>query len=469
MTEYEDNYQKFTNLREEYKTFYFEGIKSNLSDFYLELELLYSFDKKIEFRHILRIKKNSSLKNIIDINDLDKYKKEIIGIGIVEGINYYKLCGSKNFVVECDDLSDDEKIWWRKLYYKGLGEYRYLNNILDIKEEDFIKFSSTGEKVGNVSRETLEGNLVLVGGGKDSNTSLELLSDEKDKNLILIVNPRSASFDSAKTAGYDENEIIIVERVIDKKLIDMNKEGFLNGHVPFSAILSFISTFIASLSGRKNIVVSNENSANEDTVEGANHQYSKTFEYENDFRSYAQNSLFDGDGVNYYSILRPLSELQIVKIFVNFKKYLPVFKSCNVGSRIINKEEIWCGKCPKCLFVFILLLSQLSLEDTIKIIGNNMLDNLDNKEDFDKLIGVLPEKPFECIGTKEEVNMALSIIINKEEFKDNMPALLKYYKEECADKHISEDKIDEFIKYINPNNNVSCETLEKINAYLADK
>lgn len=458
-----DNYQKFTNYRNEYKSLYFEGVKSILSDFYIELELHYSLDKKIDFRHILRIKKNSTLKSIID---LKQYEKLIIGLGIVEGINYYKLAAPKNLIIECDELSDEEKLWWRNLYYNGLGEYRYLNNI-NISEEEFLNVESTGSKVEKTKVENLKGNLILVGGGKDSITSLELLKDEKDSNNILIVNPRPASLDSAKVAGYSDDEIIIVERIIDEKVIDMNKDGFLNGHIPFSAVLAFLSSFIGSMLGKKNIIVSNENSANEETVFGANHQYSKTFEFENKFRSYSHYQLFSDDEINYFSLLRPLTELQIVKLFVIHNEYLKIFKSCNVGSKILDKEEKWCGNCPKCLFVYILLLSQLPEEQVIDIIGNNMLDNLEMKEDFDKLIGIAPEKPFECIGTKDEVNAAMTIIINKEEYnKDNLPSLIKYYKEECKDKHLSQEKIDQILYNFDENNNVTCETKQKMKELL---
>ena len=92
-----------------------------------------------------------------------------------------------------------------------------------------------------------------------------------------------------------------------------------------------------------------------------------------------------------------------------------------------------------------------------------MLDNEEFKEDFNKLIGVLEEKPFECIGTKDEVNAAMSIIINKEEYNtDNMPCLIKYYKEECKEKHFNDEEINKIIYNFDDNNNVPRETIKKI-------
>ena len=140
-------------------------------------------------------------------------------------------------------------------------------------------------------------------------------------------------------AGYSDEDIIYVERIIDPKLLELNKEGYLNGHIPFSAMLAFLSSTTAALLGIKNIVVSNENSANEETAKGANHQYSKSFEFENDFRNYVNQFVYSNEVINYYSLLRPLLEIQIVKLFSNHKKYFNIFKSCNVGSKIIEKKE----------------------------------------------------------------------------------------------------------------------------------
>ena len=50
-------------------------------------------------------------------------------------------------------------------------------------------------------------------------------------------------------------------------------------------------------------------------------------------------------------------------------------------------------------------------------------------EDFDKLCGILPEKPFECVGSRDEVNAsiveAIRIYDNK---KIELPILLSHYK-----------------------------------------
>ena len=110
------------------------------------------------------------------------------------------------------------------------------------------------------------------------------MKDSFNDNCCFIINPKGANIECARVAGYSD-KIFVVKRVIDRKIIDLNNEGFLNGHTPFSAIVAFTSYLCAYLSGKKYIVLSNEDSANESTVIGTsvNHQYSKTYEFENDF------------------------------------------------------------------------------------------------------------------------------------------------------------------------------------------
>lgn len=62
--------------------------------------------------------------------------------------------------------------------------------------------------------------------------------------------------------------------------------------------------------------------------EKINHQYSKSYEFENDFEEYSKKYL--KTEIKYFSFLRPLNELQIAKLFSKYKKYHKVFKSCNV-------------------------------------------------------------------------------------------------------------------------------------------
>ena len=129
---------------------------------------------------------------------------------------------------------------------------------------------------------------------------------------------------------------------------------------------------------------------------------------------------------NYFSFLRPLSELQIAMLFSRFTEYHDVFRSCNVGS----KEDIWCGHCAKCLFAYIILSPFIEPARLNQIFGKSMLDDLTLELEFRQLIGEAETKPFECVGTVSEVRQALAMTL-KRWYPVDRPALLRGYKIEA--------------------------------------
>lgn len=216
-----------------------------------------------------------------------------------------------------------------------------------------------------------------------------------------------------------------VKRTLDQRMLELNRQGYLNGHTPFSALVAFSSLIGAAILDLDYVALSNESSANESTVPGSsvNHQYSKSFEFEKDFHQYAGRYL--PGSAYYFSLLRPLSEFQIAWIFSGLKQYHDIFRSCNSGS----KTDSWCGHCPKCLFVCLILSPFLGQEELEKIFGRAMLEDLSLRETFDKLVGIVSEKPFECVGSRNEVREAARLTIEKLEGKgEKLPVILEYYR-----------------------------------------
>ena len=154
----------------------------------------------------------------------------------------------------------------------------------------------------------------------------------------------------------------------------------------------------ACVHGLKYIALSNESSANESYVEGTaiNHQYSKSTEFERDFREYCERS-FGGFSrcPEYFSLLRPWSEWQIAREFVKYPQNFGIFQSCNLGS----KTNSWCCNCAKCLYVYILLAAFLEDDTLTGIFGCNMLEKQELSGMLDGLVLDGEDKPFECVGT----------------------------------------------------------------------
>lgn len=433
---------KFEELRTKYPDFIYENYEIIETKENYEIIFHFNIPNLTTFEPKLIIEKNN-------IKNTNKSFIEylVFNIGLVELISYIKCTCSKNIKINCGYLDEYQISWFKKLYYNGLGEFLYRNNI-NIKEEELFNITTTQEKKEFNIKYNGQGNLIPVGGGKDSNVTLELLKEED--NTCFIINPKGANIECANISRY---KTIKIKRILDKKIIDLNNQGFLNGHTPFSAIVAFTSYLCAYLLNKKYIILSNEDSANQSTVLGTNinHQYSKTYEFENDFNEYTK-KYFNID-IKYFSLLRPLTEFQIGMIFSKIEKYHNTFKSCNIGSK--GDTWNWCCNCPKCLFVYIILSPFLYKEKLINIFGNDLYEKKELLETFEELLGYKETKPWECVGTFEEVRYAVSLLIKKLE-NQKLPYLLEHYKnkyplfidEKFETKYNNQNNLDEHFEKI---------------------
>src|SRR5690606_34707270 len=104
---------------------------------------------------------------------------------------------------------------------------------------------------------------------------------------------------------------------LDPEMIALNdRPGYYNGHVPSTAINSMIAALAALLYGYSSIVLSNERSASEGNIEfdgrEANHQYSKSLDFERAIRDTLASAT--GGALDYFSLLRPYSEARIARL-----------------------------------------------------------------------------------------------------------------------------------------------------------
>lgn len=400
-TYYDQN--KYNSLREEYGFFRFQSYDYTLNDDVFSAKFYFSLDDKYFFTPSFEIPKRKFYRwNKLNDNILDTL---VFNIGMIELVSYWKLACPKKVYVAPHFLNEDQIRWWKKLYFNGLGEFFYLNGIEENVNDFMDIVNETDVSCHKITMNLDERTLVPVGGGKDSVVTLESLKN-KMPILPLIVNPRGATDECVRTAGFSEEQTVVIKRTLDPTMLRMNNEGFLNGHTPFSALLAFYTVLLGFATDSKYIALSNESSANEPTVPDTevNHQYSKSIAFENDFRDYVRKYI--SEDIQYFSFLRPVNELQIARLFAKNKDYYKVFKSCNAGS----KTDSWCGKCPKCLFTWLIMSPFISQEELTDIFGKNLMEDKELLPLLKQLSGEIEVKPFECVGTIEEVNACLSFL-----------------------------------------------------------
>lgn len=364
-------------------------------------------DKKITFEY--------SYDNVLDFKETYTFdfdyvdysqaaiERAIDNLFFMAGVSYYKAYLAPKIEVQKGQLDQLHADFYSKTYQKGLREFFYVNSLNPRLD---IKFPVNSQNLPVVPTKG-SGILVGLGGGKDSLVSVELLRGRYDISTWSVGHRKQLQplSDRIGVPHY------WVERVWDSKLIEINKAGAYNGHVPISAILACAGTVATILSGKRDVVVSNEKSADEPTLEyeglQINHQYSKSSEFEKDYQEILVNDF--GNSQRYYSLLRSFSELKIAEMFakIGFEKYKDVFSSCNRAFTKASDSMFWCGTCPKCAFVFLIFTPFIERGELEQLFGKNLLLDPSMDAMYKRLLGIEGDKPLECVGEIKESRSAM--------------------------------------------------------------
>jgi len=251
--------------------------------------------------------------------------------------------------------------------------------------------------------------LVAMGGGKDSLVGLDVLQQADMSVMPVCVGGSELIRQTVQKAGLP---LISIGRRLAPGLSRMNRNGALNGHVPVTAINSAILLCASILYGFRYIVFSNERSANEATLVTAdgtevNHQYSKSTDFEQAFRQVIARQV--SPDIEYFSILRPYTELDIVRRFSRMNRFHDVYSSCNRNFHLDGPrvDDRWCRDCPKCRFAALSLALFMTPAQVRAIQGGDLLDDPEQIDGFRALCGLGRDKPFECVGEAGESRAAL--------------------------------------------------------------
>jgi UDP-N-acetyl-alpha-D-muramoyl-L-alanyl-L-glutamate epimerase len=350
-------------------------------------------------------------------------------LGLIEILSYWKAACSPQILIRAGSISEEQAAWWQDLLLHGMGEYFYVNKI-DYRQPGLVRIVSEtrlGEQPHRYSSAVpLDRSLVLTSGGKDTALTLQLLQAAGKDFGCLLLNPTRAAVELANTVG--PRELLIVRRTIDPTLLELNRKGYLNGHTPFSAYLAFLGVLRAILGGYDQVIVSNERSSDEGNVEflgsEVNHQYSKSFRFERKFQEYVERYI--SPTVHYFSLLRPLYDIQISRLLAEYPASLPVFKSCNRN----QQENSWCGRCPKCVSVYTMLYPFVGREGMIEIFGQDLFESAETIGLMKELAGLTEHKPFECVGTVKETFAALHLsLCRARSERGSLPPALEFCRD----------------------------------------
>ncbi len=384
---------------------------------------------------------------------------------IAASISYYKLHLAQTIYVDWS-LNEQEKEFWQWIFRNGFSELIYKNQ-LDWSVIDNLVFESPNptseELLSNLrfDKNLEESSVVGIGGGKDSSVVVELL-----KKITIPVIGYSTEVKPTKIIEENvdslEIEFCPIVRNVDEQLKTL-KEGVYLGHIPVSLVYAFTGILIAYQKNKKYIFVGNEASADEENNfwldRPVNHQWSKSFEFEKIVNSFVKENIHKD--LTYVSILRPFASLKIVEFFAKNCEYVfKYFSSCNNNFKIQtqNTNNVWCGECPKCLGTYILLGEYLNKNQLKEIFGQNLEENIALEKLFKELLGLLPEKPFDCVATRSEMCFAFEQI--NEEMRNGK--LFSGLTEKELEKIKTEAKVGKEYKNAIHENILPKEILEKL-------
>lgn len=328
---------------------------------------------------------------------------------LAAGISYFKTRPTDEIQVPAGCLNTDEAAFFNTFYISGLGEFAIRNRL---NLQNVIRFPVTADSRAPVSPYPLPASnrvLIPVGGGKDSCVTAELVKKMSFAPVLVSVGDPTAIRACAAAANLPR---AVIRRTLDPRLKTLNESGnVLNGHIPITGVLAFYLWIYAVLTDTPFVAMSCENSSNDGNLcQGAltvNHQYSKSLAFETDFAALTKPLT---PAFCYFSLLRPLSEAHIARLFSCYcSAYFDVFTSCNKAFRLDETKRLthWCGECDKCRFVFLILAPFMKRAALIRTVGRNPLADSAQEDGYRALLGLAGHKPFECVGTAAECRFAL--------------------------------------------------------------
>lgn len=385
-----------------------------------QITLRYSFDDSLHFAETITLPQDVPL-NHTNSPDFDR---ALFALHLAGGASYYKAFCPPQIQVKSGQLNAEQADFWSQFYTNGLGEFFYKNKI-DFR--GLVNFPYSADAPHALKGDQLTSPkhaLVPFGGGKDSQVTVQIL--RRHNADITLFRMQDHHF-ITELAHLNNLPLVSVQRQLDPLLFDLNKQGALNGHVPVTGFVTFLTIATAILLGHDSVFFSNERSSDYGNVEylgmQVNHQWSKSNQAEQMMRSYIER--FVTRKVQYLNLLRPLSELQIMQLFVREPTYFYHVTSCNrnwLWQKLDQDthQKRWCGKCEKCAFTFALFAAFLPLHKVEDIFGKNLFNDNNLLSHYRQLWGAEAFKPFECVGTPQEVQAALYLATRGADYADTV-------------------------------------------------
>ena len=310
---------------------------------------------------------------------------------------------------------------WRTVFRNSWAEWRYENDLPDyfgpVALSDPSESSSPGVTIeyGPVHM------LTFCGGGKDSLVAIKLLERAGIAYSAFIYS--SSIYGTAglqhelihRLLDYGSpvkrHQLWIYDDFMDSPILDLYPQYGVKGLLASEITSSIFGVLPLVLQhGYRYITLANERSADignliwEKTGEDVNHQWTKSLAAELLINRYLQSELIANS--SYFSILKPVYDVLIFNLLRRDLECVPHTHSCNI-------RKPWCGRCPKCAYVWVSYMAYLPVDLVNSIFKQNLFNVPENCGWFRQMLGLEDQTPFECIGQVPETRLAFELCRRK--------------------------------------------------------
>ena len=318
---------------------------------------------------------------------------------------------------------------WKRVVLGVWAQWRYENDRPDYFGPELLTPVGSGNHPKATRIRTPQSGeapvLSFCGGGKDSLVSLKLLEragvrfdtlaysssiyGSADRQHALIDRLLDAAVDGSvrrrRVWGYDD----LTDSPVLKLASEYGTATLTAAETPCSI---FVALPLALQHGYTYLCLGHERSADVGngvwgrTGEEINHQWGKSHEAEVLLNEYIGSQLIEN--CRYFSILKPIYDVLIFNLLAQDVSCLGMTHSCNV-------QKPWCGRCPKCAYVWLSYMAYLPtlLVDVVFAGHGNLLDAPENQVCFRQMLGLEAHTPFECIGMVDEARLAFELCRRK--------------------------------------------------------
>ena len=305
---------------------------------------------------------------------------------------------------------------WSTVFRHVWAQWRYEHDLPDYLGPRFADAPSPAPPPATIPTGDLA-HLAFCGGGKDSLVAAKLLERAGTPFATLgyshsiygAAEPQHALIErvAAVTASVRHERQWVIDDLLDAPIARLRPAWGIKYILAAETPASIFATLPLALArGYTNLVVAHERSANTPQLvwrgEPVNHQWGKSADAELLLDRYVQ-TLFGN--LRYESVLAELGDHDIMQLLARDAHLAPLTHSCNVA-------KPWCGRCAKCVYVWLLFAAHLPRDIVdATFSGRDLAGDPANARVLRQLLGLADHPPFECVGSVDEAREAVRLAL----------------------------------------------------------